>query len=104
MCLDVHASCVYGCVLCLCLNFRRKKHPNSNTEVQRVRRFNLLAISGFRAQTVTQIRHLSCKIMHCEKIVAKIVVEVRVQGKFVKMVLIGVCILYLAFSPMNIYI
>lgn len=69
-----------------------------------MQRFHLLAISGFRAQTVTQIRHISCKIMHCEKIVAKKVVEVRVQGQFVKMVLIGVCTLYLAFSAMNIYI
>lgn len=62
--------CVYVCVLCFI--FRRKEHPNSITEIQRVRRFNLLAIAGFRAQTVTQNRHLYC---NC----GKIVVEVRVD-------------------------
>lgn len=54
-------------------------HPNIITVIQRVWRFNLLAVSGFRAQTVTQIRHFSCKIMHCEKTVVRIVVEVRIH-------------------------
>lgn len=54
--------CVYVCVLCFI--FRRKEHPNSITEIQRVRRFNLLAIAGFRAQTVTQIRHFDWYIHH----------------------------------------
>lgn len=96
--------CVYVCVLCLCLNFGRKKHRNSITEIQRGQRFKLLAISVFHAQTVTQIRNLSCKIMDCQNIVVKIVVEVRlqVQGQCVRMTLIGIGTIY--FSPECLYL